>query len=130
MSAEAALHRQAGNRVFDFHIGDLNFSTPPHICQALKQAIDDGKTNYCPARGVRPLAETLARVIGEERGVVFEPDQVRKFSTETLRFETVFTLVTELLTTQYFLNIIIGRDSAWRKACDFQVHSVHYGRRR
>lgn len=76
MSGEAQAHRDAGNKVFAFHIGDLNFSTPPCIVAAAKKALDDGKTGYCPALGIKPLRDALAKFLGEERGVEFTADNI------------------------------------------------------
>lgn len=76
VSAEAGERRAEGQTVYDFHIGDLNFKTPSIVIEAAKQALDAGKTTYCAPRGLQPLTETIARVIGKERGVYYSPEQV------------------------------------------------------
>ncbi|MGA1592954.1 MAG: aspartate aminotransferase, partial [Candidatus Nanopelagicales bacterium] len=46
-----------GNKIYPFHLGDLNMPTAPHIVDALNKAIADGKTGYCPAAGIPQLRE-------------------------------------------------------------------------
>ena len=76
VSAEALLHRQAGNRVFPFHLGDMNLPTPANVVAAMDRAIADGKTGYCAAAGIAPLREALAADVGARRGLEFGPANV------------------------------------------------------
>ena len=69
VSAEAAAHSAKGNRVFAFHLGDLNTPTPENIVQASLSAVRDGKTGYCPNGGIPPLREAMAAMMTETRGV-------------------------------------------------------------
>lgn len=69
VSAVAAEWAAAGNRVFPFHLGDINLPTPANIVEAMNAAIADGKTGYCPAAGIAPLREALAANIGGDRGL-------------------------------------------------------------
>src|ERR1035438_2715911 len=50
VSAEAAAAK--GNRVYPFHLGDLNIPTPSNVVEASFKAIKDGKTGYCPNAGI------------------------------------------------------------------------------
>ncbi len=59
----------AGNRVYPFHLGDINLPTPGNIVDAMNAAIADGKTGYCPAAGIPALREALADDIGRGRGM-------------------------------------------------------------
>ena len=61
VSAEAAAFAAAGNKVYPFHIGDLNVKTPRNIVDATFRAIDAGKTGYCSNYGIQPLREELAK---------------------------------------------------------------------
>ena len=65
-----------GNRVYPFHLGDLNLPTPPNVVAALDRAIADGKTGYCPAAGIPELREALADDVGERRGSTYDPSNV------------------------------------------------------
>jgi aspartate/methionine/tyrosine aminotransferase len=68
VSAEAAAFAARGNRVFPFHLGDINIPTPENIVQASLQAIRDGKTGYCPNYGIAPLRELIAANINASHG--------------------------------------------------------------
>ena len=56
VSAAAADWAARGNRVYPFHLGDINLPTPANIVDAMNEAIADGKTGYCPAAGHRAAA--------------------------------------------------------------------------
>ena len=59
ISVEASAHAAAGNRVFPFHLGDLNLPTPAPVREAARAALEAGHTGYCPAAGIPPLREAL-----------------------------------------------------------------------
>ena len=65
----AAEWRERGNRVFPFHLGDIDLPTPGNIVEAMDRAIADGKTGYCPAAGIPALREALADHVGRTRGL-------------------------------------------------------------
>ncbi|ELT44758.1 class I and II aminotransferase [Arthrobacter nitrophenolicus] len=72
----AASWKAQGNRVYPFHLGDINTPTAPHIVEAMNKAIADGYTGYCPGPGIPQLREALAEDIGSRRGIQFSPDNV------------------------------------------------------
>lgn len=65
-----------GNRVYPFHLGDLNFPMADHIVEAMNKAITDGKTGYCPGPGIPELRAALAEDIGARRGMSIDPAEV------------------------------------------------------
>ncbi len=69
VSAAAADWAACGNRVYPFHLGDINLPTPDNVVAAMNRAIADGKTGYCPAAGIAPLRDALAHNIGGDRGL-------------------------------------------------------------
>ena len=71
VSLAAADWASQGNRVFPFHLGDINLPTPANIAEAMNIAIAEGKTGYCPAAGIMPLREALANDVGSRRGLKF-----------------------------------------------------------
>lgn len=71
VSLAAAEWAAKGNRVYPFHLGDINLPTPANIVAAMDKAIADGKTGYCPAAGIAPLRDALAANIGADRGLSF-----------------------------------------------------------
>lgn len=76
VSLAAADWAAKGNRVYPFHLGDMNLATPANVVAAMDRAIADGKTGYCPAAGIMPLREALADDVGQRRGLSFAPANV------------------------------------------------------
>ena len=76
VSLAAADWASKGNRVFPFHLGDINLPTPANMVEAMNRAIVDGKTGYCPAAGIPPLREALAADVGSRRGLPYSPANV------------------------------------------------------
>lgn len=71
VSAEAAAHRAAGNRVYPFHLGDMDLATPANVMDAAQKAMRDGKTGYCSNWGVAELREALAEDINRTHGTSY-----------------------------------------------------------
>ena len=65
-----------GNKIYPFHLGDLNIPTAPHIVEAMNKAIQDGKTGYCPAAGIPQLREALAQDVSERRSLNYSVENV------------------------------------------------------
>jgi aspartate aminotransferase len=65
-----------GNKIYPFHLGDLNIPTAPHIVEAMNKAIKDGKTGYCPAAGIPQLREALAEDVSQRRGLNYSLENV------------------------------------------------------
>ena len=76
VSAQARSWADKGNKVYPFHLGDINLKTPPNIVEAMIKAVGDGKTGYCPSEGILPLREALAHDVGQRRNVVYSPENV------------------------------------------------------
>jgi aspartate/methionine/tyrosine aminotransferase len=65
-----------GNKIFPFHLGDINLPTPANVVEAMNRAIADGKTGYCAAAGIAPLREALADDVSMRRSLSYEPTNV------------------------------------------------------
>lgn len=65
-----------GRSVIHLEIGEPDFSTPAHIVEAAKQALDEGWTHYGPAQGFPELREAIANVVSRTRGVAVGPERV------------------------------------------------------
>ena len=76
VSSDATEHAQNGNTVFPFHLGDINICTPQNIIEATKKAMHDEKTGYVPANGIPQLRETIAEIIGSQRNVTYNRENV------------------------------------------------------
>jgi aspartate/methionine/tyrosine aminotransferase len=65
-----------GRSIIHLEIGEPDFSTPAHIVDAGKKALDEGWTHYGPTAGYPDFREVLAKHVGETRGIAVQPDQV------------------------------------------------------
>ena len=69
------LERQ-GKHVIHLEIGEPDFDTPKHICQAAMEAMREGQTHYCPSAGLPELRQAAARYLSESRGISVRPENV------------------------------------------------------
>ena len=76
VSLDATEFAAQGNKVYPFHLGDLDLHTPPNIMAAAVKAMRDGKTGYNPAAGIPQLRDTLAEVVSAERGISYGRNNV------------------------------------------------------
>jgi len=76
VSAEAAAFGATGNKVYPFHLGDMNIPTPANVMEAAVKAMKDGKTGYCPNAGIPRLREVLAAEVSASRGVRYTMENV------------------------------------------------------
>lgn len=59
----------AGQSVVDMTLGEPDFPTPAHVCEAAVQAITDGQTRYTPINGTVPLREAILAKFKRENGI-------------------------------------------------------------
>lgn len=59
----------AGQSVVDMTLGEPDFPTPAHVCEAAVQAITDGQTRYTPINGTVPLREAISAKFKRENGI-------------------------------------------------------------
>jgi len=76
VSAEAAAYAAKGNKVYPFHLGDMNIKTPANVMEAAIKAMKDGKTGYCPNAGIPELREILAADVSASRGISYTKENV------------------------------------------------------
>jgi len=76
VSAEAKEHASKGNKVYPFHIGDINLITAPNIIEAALKSLKEGKTGYCPAAGIKELREAMAEDINKGYGTDYTWENV------------------------------------------------------
>jgi aspartate aminotransferase len=74
--AKARQMKAEGIHVFDFSLGEPDFATPEHICQAAVKAMQTGQTRYTPANGTAELRAAVARLYQKTYGVRYTPEQV------------------------------------------------------
>ena len=76
MAARAAALAAAGAKVIDLSVGEPDFPTPPHICEAAERAIRAGRTKYTPAAGIPDLRRAVAADYSRRTGLAVAPAQV------------------------------------------------------
>jgi aspartate/methionine/tyrosine aminotransferase len=76
VSGEAAVFAAEGNRVYPFHLGDINLPTPATVVDGAAKAIADGKTGYCPNAGIPQLREALAADVSASHNTEYTADNV------------------------------------------------------
>jgi aspartate aminotransferase len=74
--AKARQLKAEGVHVFDFSLGEPDFPTPDHICQAAVKAMQAGHTRYTPANGIAELRAAVARLYQKTYGLRYTPEQV------------------------------------------------------
>lgn len=75
-AAKARELRSQGVNVLEFTLGEPDFTTPAHICDAAKAAIDAGHTHYTPAVGIPALKEAVCSAFERDYGVSYKPTEV------------------------------------------------------
>jgi len=76
VSAAAAAWGDKGNKIYPFHLGDINIPTPRNIIEATDKAIADGYTGYCPGAGISELRAAIARDVGSKRDLRYSAENV------------------------------------------------------
>ena len=76
IDAKAKAMKAAGIDVIGFGAGEPDFNTPAHICQAAKDALDQGKTRYTPAAGEPALRKAICSKLLRDNGLSYTPDQI------------------------------------------------------
>ncbi len=76
VDAKAKSLKAAGVDVISFGVGEPDFRTPAHICEAAKQAIDAGFHGYTPADGTPELKKAVADKFQRDNGLTYATDQV------------------------------------------------------
>jgi aspartate aminotransferase len=74
--ARAKELERAGRDVIHLEIGEPDFDTPPHICDAATAAMRAGHTHYCPSAGLIELREAAAAYLGRTRNLPIRAEHV------------------------------------------------------
>ncbi|HRW98874.1 MAG TPA: pyridoxal phosphate-dependent aminotransferase, partial [Cyclobacteriaceae bacterium] len=73
MAAKAREYKAKGIDVISLSLGEPDFKTPQHVCEAAKKAIDEGKYfAYPPVAGYADLREALANKYNKENKVPYK----------------------------------------------------------
>ncbi|MFI5299492.1 MAG: pyridoxal phosphate-dependent aminotransferase, partial [Polyangiales bacterium] len=75
VAARAAALRAQGRKIYPFSVGEPDFPTPAHICEAAKRAIDGGQHRYTAVSGTPELRKAIAAESVRRRGSACVPSQ-------------------------------------------------------
>lgn len=76
MAAKAKALKAAGKTVYDFSVGEPDFTTPQHICDAAAAAMREGHTHYTVASGIPELKQAVVQQYQAAHGLEYKPGQV------------------------------------------------------
>ncbi len=76
MAAKAKELKATGKTVYDFSVGEPDFTTPEHICQAAIAAMKAGHTHYTVASGIPELRTAIAKQYKAVHGLTYTAQQV------------------------------------------------------
>lgn len=66
----------AGHKVISLSVGEPDFKTPAHICEAAKKAIDDGFHGYSPVAGFPDLRKAIADKLLRDNNIDWKPENI------------------------------------------------------
>lgn len=75
-AAKAKELKATGVKVYEFTLGEPDFVTPTHICDAAKKAMDAGQTHYTPVGGIPELKKAICAAYDRDYGLKYELTQV------------------------------------------------------
>ena len=77
MAAKAREYKSRGIDVINLSLGEPDFKTPQHICDAAKKAIDEGKYfAYPPVAGYQDFREAIAAKYQKENNVAYKAENI------------------------------------------------------
>lgn len=65
-----------GVDVVDLGVGEPDFPTPKHICDAAKAALDRGETKYVPVAGTLAFRQAICGKLKHENNLDYTPDEI------------------------------------------------------
>lgn len=65
-----------GKNIIDLSLGEPDFATPQHICDAAIKAMQEGYTKYPPVAGFPELREAICTKLKRDNNLDYTPDQV------------------------------------------------------
>ncbi|WP_131006829.1 pyridoxal phosphate-dependent aminotransferase [Methanofervidicoccus abyssi] len=66
----------SSNNTINLGIGEPDFTTPKHIIEAAKRALDEGKTHYTPNNGIYELREEISKKLKMDYNLDIHPENI------------------------------------------------------
>lgn len=76
LSNQAAEMKRMGKKVFNFGVGEPDFTTPENVIESGFEWARNGKTHYTPSRGIIELREGIAGEIKSQDGIDASPSNL------------------------------------------------------
>jgi len=76
MATRAKQMIREGLDVISFAVGEPDFATPEHICQAAQKAMEAGYTKYTAASGIPELKEAVVARLRADVGLSYDANQI------------------------------------------------------
>src|SRR3990172_7376563 len=93
MAAKAKQLKATGRTVYDLSLGEPDFDTPQHICQAALEAMEAGHTHYTAASGIPELKQAVVEQYQATHGLEYAPAQVVVSNGAKHALHNVFTVL-------------------------------------
>jgi aspartate aminotransferase len=93
MAAKGRELKAAGKTVYDFSVGEPDFTTPQHICDAAAAAMKAGHTHYTASGGIPELRAAIAKHYRQTHGLEYPPQQVMVSNGAKHSLHNVFTVL-------------------------------------
>ncbi|HEY4761268.1 MAG TPA: pyridoxal phosphate-dependent aminotransferase [Thermoguttaceae bacterium] len=93
MAAKAKELKAAGRKIYDLSLGEPDFTTPEHICQAAQSAMKAGHTHYTVASGIPELKKAVVDQYKSLYGLEYAPNQVVIANGAKHAIHNVFTVI-------------------------------------
>ncbi|BAB60176.1 amino acid aminotransferase [Thermoplasma volcanium GSS1] len=68
--------KKQGIKVYNFGIGEPDFTTPQHIIEYAFEMAKEGKTHYTPSNGIHELREKVSEKLKNRNNINASPDEV------------------------------------------------------
>lgn len=68
--------RAQGHHIVDLSLGEPDFSTPAHICEAATEAMYNGFTKYPPVAGFPELRQAICAKLHRDNDLAYEPENI------------------------------------------------------
>ena len=76
LTTRITVMKREGIPVIGLNVGEPDFDTPAHICQAARRAMEEGFTKYTPVMGTLELREAIADKLAAENHVQYGTDEI------------------------------------------------------
>lgn len=93
LTKKAEQMKAEGRKVYNFGIGEPDFTTPKRIIEYAFKEASKGKTHYTPSQGIKELRESISRKLNEQNGISCTPDQVLVTPTKFAIFSSILSVV-------------------------------------